>query len=564
MTNLEHAIAHARAGRHVIPLHNIDQHGHCTCKLGANCTNAGKHPRVGRGARTKGSKFYQLATLDIAKITEWWTKWPDANIGWALRADTLVFDCEHKQAVDYLANHAGHTSISGIQPTAVIRKSDTLLASTYSARTGGGGYHLAYQVNPNPGYKNLNRLFRDQHGRKVAIDVKTYRGLVVLPPSVSHKGTYQQITNTKPSPLPIGLVYALEAANAVRPAAAPRAARPAPSSPSPAQQRAAKGYRGSFGSTEIGKEARRMIAKYPILHPGMRDAQQGRVLGSMMRRKVKSKGVKFVRHVILLWLKAQQDNFKATLEEAKAQVDRNIADWIQKRHLGQNTDPAKHLADDEDGYITLMAAQPLPPGAERAARAIGAHRSVVAAAVAILRAVAWKCSHTEDKVIRLTNTQISTMARISKAQFKRIKPLLVSKGCRRAVLCELLIELAEGNYGRPSKYLLGSGIDAVMFPVEDGPDPDYDHDDGLEAHERACEAHPHWEATLGVFTRPELKETPHRGNEAAALRGDGAGQADHVQPAAGGPGGPGTEPGRGEVPAQHRRGDAVLRPVRPG
>ncbi len=70
-TLLDWALAYARHGLHVLPLHSM-RNGRCTC--GHDCRrNAAKHPRVKRG--------FKAATTDARQIETWWRKWQDANIG---------------------------------------------------------------------------------------------------------------------------------------------------------------------------------------------------------------------------------------------------------------------------------------------------------------------------------------------------------------------------------------------------------------------------------------------------------------------------------------------------
>jgi len=57
----------------VIPLHSKHILGHCTCRKKASCHKPAKHPRI------KG--WQQKATTKVSTIKEWWSEWPDANIG---------------------------------------------------------------------------------------------------------------------------------------------------------------------------------------------------------------------------------------------------------------------------------------------------------------------------------------------------------------------------------------------------------------------------------------------------------------------------------------------------
>jgi len=71
-SKLSYAIAYARRGMAVFPLHNIESDRECSCgKL--QCSSAGKHPRL--------NDWQTLATRDEGQIAAWWKQWPDANVG---------------------------------------------------------------------------------------------------------------------------------------------------------------------------------------------------------------------------------------------------------------------------------------------------------------------------------------------------------------------------------------------------------------------------------------------------------------------------------------------------
>jgi hypothetical protein len=80
---LEAALAYARDGLHVFPLHDADAGAAGACSCGrSDCHSAGKHPRTGHGHRD--------ASTDPQQIRRWWAMWPDANIGIASGESGLV------------------------------------------------------------------------------------------------------------------------------------------------------------------------------------------------------------------------------------------------------------------------------------------------------------------------------------------------------------------------------------------------------------------------------------------------------------------------------------------
>jgi hypothetical protein len=66
------ALRLARLGYHVVPEHEVNDDGRCSCSH-ASCRKPGKHPRTPNG--------YKDATRDEATIRAWWQQWPRANIG---------------------------------------------------------------------------------------------------------------------------------------------------------------------------------------------------------------------------------------------------------------------------------------------------------------------------------------------------------------------------------------------------------------------------------------------------------------------------------------------------
>lgn len=78
MGNLEGALELAGKGIYVLPLCWPDDKGKCACYM--NHT----HPKeIGKAPLISGG--YKNASSDEHQIREWWTKWPDANVGIALQ-----------------------------------------------------------------------------------------------------------------------------------------------------------------------------------------------------------------------------------------------------------------------------------------------------------------------------------------------------------------------------------------------------------------------------------------------------------------------------------------------
>ncbi len=119
---VKHALHYARYDWDVFPLYSIDSQGRCTC--GENdCDSPGKHPCTKHGFRD--------ATTDTAQILDWWKRWPDANIGFALPPGVFVLDVDPR--------HRGDDTLARLE------QEHGGLPETVECLTGGGGRHLYFQ-----------------------------------------------------------------------------------------------------------------------------------------------------------------------------------------------------------------------------------------------------------------------------------------------------------------------------------------------------------------------------------------------------------------------------------
>ncbi len=150
-----------RRGWPVFPLQSIRE-GVCTCSAGPKCgSNSGKHPRTKHG-------LYDAST-DERQIREWWTRWPDANIGVPTGAISglLVLDIDPR-------NH-------GDDSLAALLHQFGSLPPTLEALTGGGGRHIVFQYPATGGPISSGRL-------EDGIDVKADGGYIVVAPSLHLSG----------------------------------------------------------------------------------------------------------------------------------------------------------------------------------------------------------------------------------------------------------------------------------------------------------------------------------------------------------------------------------------
>lgn len=160
-TNLTAALRYAELGWHVFPCwwpeHNI-----CACG-DTDCGSPAKHP-IGPAA----PHGHRDATTNPQQITDWWTRWPDANIAIALGPSHLfVLDVDGPDGA-----HALQDLEDSYEPL-----NATLTADT--GRAEGSGVHRYYRQPDEP-----------ISNRKLAVKLETRGdgGYVIAPPSIHISG----------------------------------------------------------------------------------------------------------------------------------------------------------------------------------------------------------------------------------------------------------------------------------------------------------------------------------------------------------------------------------------
>lgn len=174
------ALGYAEHGWHVFPVHGAVK-GRCTCGRG-DCSSPGKHPLTRHGLKD--------LTTEKDLITEWWSRWPLANVGIATggRSHLVVIDIDLGHRANTAFGSPGEER-EGQEPNVwsslgrVIHK----LPRTRTALTGGGGLHLLYRArfldpvrnrtSSLPGMPNL-----------AGIDLRADGGYIVAPPSAHASG----------------------------------------------------------------------------------------------------------------------------------------------------------------------------------------------------------------------------------------------------------------------------------------------------------------------------------------------------------------------------------------
>lgn len=139
------------------------------------CGSPGKHPRTPNGVLD--------ATDNTAQIEEWWSRWPQANIGIATgqESDLWVLDIDTKNSVK-----VGETILSeGEHSLRRLELTNGELPSTVMVETPSGGVHFYFE------YPGEDDTWGNRSGVRPSIDVRGHHGYVVAPPSVGLTGQYK-------------------------------------------------------------------------------------------------------------------------------------------------------------------------------------------------------------------------------------------------------------------------------------------------------------------------------------------------------------------------------------
>jgi len=137
------------------------------------------------------NKWQEKATIDEFKIKEWWSEWPEANVGIAtgLASGLMVLDVDVKNGID------GFASLNKL-------KSDFEFPFTFAVDTPSGGLHLYFTVS---GVTIGNAV-----GFLPGLDIRGEGGYIVAVGSVVNGKKYLQKNDTQPLPCPPKLIQLLK------------------------------------------------------------------------------------------------------------------------------------------------------------------------------------------------------------------------------------------------------------------------------------------------------------------------------------------------------------------
>lgn len=185
---INHALQYAGERLPVFPTHWMTPNG---CSCGRDCSSPGKHPLTRHGLKD--------ASTEAGVIFSWWQHAPQANIAIATGL-VYVIDLDGQQGIsswDRLTIQHGETP-------------------TRTARTGGGGRHLYYQV-------PFGEVLPNTAGKLARkVDTRGHGGYVLAPPSNHRSGHEYEWMNSHPvADLPVWVIETLRPKLPKQPPAAP-------------------------------------------------------------------------------------------------------------------------------------------------------------------------------------------------------------------------------------------------------------------------------------------------------------------------------------------------------
>jgi hypothetical protein len=142
------------------------------------CKPGGKRPLTERG--------HLDATTDPSKITAWWNRWPDANIGVPTgeRSGILALDVDQPAGLDELEREHGR------------------LPATRTHSTGSGGMHLLFE------YPDGEEVRNSAGKLAPGLDIRGEGGYIIAPPSATTR-SYKLLDDLPLADPPAGLLEAI-------------------------------------------------------------------------------------------------------------------------------------------------------------------------------------------------------------------------------------------------------------------------------------------------------------------------------------------------------------------
>lgn len=119
-------------------------------------------------------KWQDEATNDLPRLVDWWTEYPDANIGLATGKRSGLF------ALDVDSRHGGEKTLNDLT------NKFGQLPNTPISKTGGGGFHYLFE------HTNGHEIRNSAGKLGAGLDTRGDGGYIVVPPSLHPSGKYYE------------------------------------------------------------------------------------------------------------------------------------------------------------------------------------------------------------------------------------------------------------------------------------------------------------------------------------------------------------------------------------
>ncbi len=166
---LNAALFYAKLKLPVVPLHSFTVRNgavQCSCRDWKDCDKRAKHPRTRFG--------HTEATTNTKTIKDWWTKYPDANIGLLTGVQTglLVLDID--------LQYGGEQSLEYLQEDykTLLKDRYMPLPATLTTFTGSGGRHLYFKFPA-----DLRDITGSASEIGEGLDIRANGNYIIAPPS---------------------------------------------------------------------------------------------------------------------------------------------------------------------------------------------------------------------------------------------------------------------------------------------------------------------------------------------------------------------------------------------
>lgn len=157
-----------KLGLHPIAIHGMSLDGSCTCYLGAKCGTAGKHPIM---------KGWERAELDAPVLDQ------QLAVNWAWNLGLRMGKQPNGWFLVAIDVDGPRDLLSAAE-----QEAGQAFPPTLEARTGSGGTHLIYKIDPSLAPRNKVR-------RYPGIDIRSEGGQIVCAPSRHKSGSSYVWTN---------------------------------------------------------------------------------------------------------------------------------------------------------------------------------------------------------------------------------------------------------------------------------------------------------------------------------------------------------------------------------